>query len=129
MHDLEELTRFGYEWFNREREPPPTWHEDGEFVNSTEDPDHATYKGIAAIRRQHDVWFETYPDLRVEPDEVIANDDRVFAWVHFSGHGADSGVAMEMELAHVGTWKDGKLLCLQEFFDRQEGLRAAGLVD
>jgi hypothetical protein len=47
--DVEQLVRSGYAHFNREREPPPMWHPDGEFVNTREDPDHATYHGIDAI--------------------------------------------------------------------------------
>ena len=128
--DLEELVRWAYAYFNREREPPPTWHPDGEFVNAREDPDHATYSGIEAIRKQHQGWFDSYPDLTVEPLEIRQNSDgdRVFVWAHFSGHGADSGAAMNMELAHVLTVDDeGKTRRLEEFFDRAEALRAAGL--
>jgi ketosteroid isomerase-like protein len=123
----EELTRFGYEWFNREKEPPPTWQPDGEFINSREDPDHTTYRGIDAIKKQHQGWFDSYPDLRVEPLEIRSNGDRVFAWVRFTGHGANSGIALQMELAHVGTWEGRKLRRLEEYFDRAEGLEAAGL--
>jgi ketosteroid isomerase-like protein len=126
--DVEELVRWGYEWFNREREPPPTWLPDGEFVNSREDPDHATYRGIDAIRKQHQGWFDSYPDLRVEPVEIRRNGERVFVWAHFSGHGADSGAAMDMELAHVLTIdEEGRTRRLEEFFDRGEALRAVGL--
>jgi ketosteroid isomerase-like protein len=127
--DVEELVRFGYAWFNREREPPPTWHPDGEFINAREDPDHATYRGIDAIRRHHAGWFEAYPDLHVEPTEVRVNGDVVFVWTRFTGHGADSGAAMEMELAHVVTLEDGKTRRVQEYFNRAEALRAAGLED
>jgi ketosteroid isomerase-like protein len=126
--DVEELVRWGYEWFNREREPPPTWLPDGEFVNSREDPDHATYRGIDAIRKQHQGWFDSYPDLRVEPVEIRRNGERVLVWAHFSGHGADSGAAMDMELAHVLTIdEEGRTRRLEEFFDRGEALRAVGL--
>jgi ketosteroid isomerase-like protein len=128
--DVEELVRWAYAYFNREHEPPPTWLPDGEFVNAREDPDHATYSGIEAIRKQHQGWFDSYPDLTVEPLEVRQNSDgdRVFVWVHFSGHGADSGVAMDMELAHVLTLdEDGRTRRLEEFFDRGEALRAAGI--
>jgi|SRR5215212_6799653 len=125
--DLEDLYRSGYDWFNREREPPPTWHPDGEFVNAREDPDHQIYRGIEAIRKQHQGWFDSYPDLRVEPIEIRSNGDRVFAWVRFTGHAATSGVALQMELAHVGTWQDEKMVRLEEFFDRAEALRAVGL--
>jgi ketosteroid isomerase-like protein len=126
--DVEELVRWGYAYFNREHEPPPTWLPDGEFVNAREDPDHATYRGIDAIRKQHQGWFDSYPDLRVEPLEVRANGDRVFVWAHFSGQGADSGLPMDMELAHVLTIDDeGRTRRLEEFFDRAEALDAAGL--
>jgi ketosteroid isomerase-like protein len=123
----EELVRWGYDWFNREKEPPPNWLPDGEFVNAREDPDHATYRGIDAIRKQNQGWFDSYPDLRVEPLEIRANGDLVFAWVHFSGHGADSGVAMDMELAHVITYEGEEMRRIEEYFDRGEALEAVGL--
>jgi ketosteroid isomerase-like protein len=126
--DLEELVRESYEYFNREHAPPPMWRPDGVFVNSREDPDHATYSGIEAIRRQHQGWFDAYPDLHVEPVEITVNGDRIFVWAHFSGHGADSGVAMDMELAHVITIDDeSRTRRIEEFFDRAEGLAAAGI--
>jgi hypothetical protein len=126
--DLEERVREGYAHFNREHEPPPMWLPDGEFINAREDPDHSVHRGIDAIRRQHQSWFDSYPDLHLEPLEIRANGDRVFVWVHFSGHGADSGVAMEMELAHVITVNaEGRTRRMEEFFDRSEALAAAGL--
>jgi ketosteroid isomerase-like protein len=85
------------------------------------------YRGIDEIRRQHQGWFDSYPDLRVEPLEIRSNGDRVFAWVRFTGHGAKSGISLEMELAHVGTWEGGKLRRLEEFLDRNEALEVLGL--
>jgi ketosteroid isomerase-like protein len=123
----EDLTRAGYEWFNTKRELPPFWLPDGEFINSREDPDHAVYRGIDAIRKQHAGWFEAYPDLHVEPLEVRSHGDRVFAWVRFTGHGAGSGAPMEMELAHVVTIEGGRTRRIQEYFDRDEALEATGL--
>ncbi len=123
----EDLARAGYDWFNREREPPPTWLDDGEFINAAEDPDHAVYRGIEAIRAQHQGWFEAYPDLRVEPLEIRSKGDLVFVWTRFTGHGADSGATMEMELAHVITVEGGRTRRLREYLDRGEALRAAGL--
>jgi ketosteroid isomerase-like protein len=127
--EIEDLVRFAYDWFNREKEPPPTWLPDGEYINAREDPDHAIYRGIEAIRKQHQGWFDAYPDLRVEPLEIRVNGDLVFVWTRFTGHGADSGAAMEMEmeLAHVITIEDGKTRRTQEYFDRAEALAAASL--
>jgi ketosteroid isomerase-like protein len=125
--DNEDLVRAGYEWFNREREPPPTWDPDGEFINAREDPDHAIYHGVDAIRKQHQGWLDAYPDLHVEPLQIRANGDLVFVWTRFTGHGADSGAAMEMELAHVVTIEGGKTRRIEEYFDRAEALKAVRL--
>jgi ketosteroid isomerase-like protein len=125
--DPEILTRVAYEWFNREKEPPPAWLPDGEFINSREDPDHGVYRGIDAIRRQHQGWFDAYPDLHVEPLDIRVNGDLVFVWARFTGQGADSGVAMEMELAQVATLERGRMRRIQEYFDRAEALKAVGL--
>jgi ketosteroid isomerase-like protein len=72
-------------------------------------------------------WVEAYPDLQVEPLEIQTNGDRAFVWVRFSGHGAGSGVPIDMELAHVLTIRGGKTRRLEEYSERAEGLEAAGL--
>ena len=79
------------------------------------------------MRQQIGRWVEAYPDLQVEPLEIQTNGDRAFVWVRFSGHGAESGVPIDMELAHVHTFKGGKLRRIEEYSDRADGLEAAGL--
>jgi ketosteroid isomerase-like protein len=120
-----------YTRFNAgEKEAPlDYWHEDGEYVVSREDPDSDTHRGLEAIRRQIARWVEAYPDLRIEPLEVKSNGDMVFVWVRFVGHGAASGLPIEMELAHVSKLRDGKTVRLVEYTDRAEALEAMGLAD
>ena len=125
--DKEELVRSGYDEFNREKAPPKTWLPDGEFVNTREDPDHAIHRGIEAIRKQHQDWFDAYPDLHVEPLEIKVNGDRVFAWIRLTGQGAVSGIAMDMAYAHVWTLEGDKVRRIEEFLDRDEALHEAGL--
>jgi hypothetical protein len=43
------------------------------------------------------------------------------------GHGAESGVPIDMELAHINTIEGGKLCRIEEYTDRADGLKAAGL--
>jgi ketosteroid isomerase-like protein len=120
-----------YDRFNAGERVPDLqfWHEAGEYHASREDPDSAVHRGIGAIRAQFASWLDAYPDLRVEPLESRENGDVVFLWVRFSGHGGESGLPMEMELAHVITMRDGKAERLVEYFDRAEGLAAAGLFE
>ena len=103
------------------------WHPDAEFQAAREDPGSATHTGIEAIRKQWARWLDAYPDLRVEPLDAKAKGDRVFLWVRFIAHGAASGAPLEMELAHVYTFRDGRATRCVEYFDRSEALEAAGL--
>jgi 2-(1,2-epoxy-1,2-dihydrophenyl)acetyl-CoA isomerase len=125
--EVEDLARSDYDWFNREHESPPTWHPEGEYINAREDPDHAVHRGIDAIRKHVQGWVDSYPDLRVEPLEIRSNGNRVFVWVRFTGHGAESGASVEMELANVVTYEDGRIRRLEEYSDRAEALEAIGL--
>ena len=118
-----------YARFNEgDKEPSlDNWHEDAEYVAAREDPDSDTHRGIEAVRQQAARWVEAYPDLRVEPLEVRSNRDKVFVWVRFIGHGAASGLPIDMELAHVCTVRNGKTVRLVEYNDRTEALKAVGL--
>lgn len=119
----------GYARFNAGETRPELWfwHEDAEFHASRDDPDAAVHRGLDAIRGQFASWFDAYPDLQVKPLEARGNGDIVFLWVRFSGHGAESGMPMEMELAHVITMRDGRAERMVEYTARTEGLAAAGL--
>jgi ketosteroid isomerase-like protein len=134
--DNEDLIRGAYARFNRaDREPSGErelasldfWHPDGVYVNSADDPDPDVHRGIEAVREQIRRWVEAYPDLRVEPLEIQTNGDLAFVWVRFSGHGAGSGVPIDMELAHVVTVEGGKVRRIEEYTERTDGLEAAGL--
>ncbi len=74
-------------------------------------------------------WHDAYPDLWVRVVDIRVNGDKVLVWVHLSGHGAGSGVPIEMELAHVLGLRDGKIAYIAEFFDRAEALEHVGLSD
>jgi ketosteroid isomerase-like protein len=104
------------------------WHPDAEYHVAREDPDSAVHRGFDAIRQQVASWHEAYPDLRVEILEALeASEDRVLLWVRFVGHGATSGIPLEMQLAHLYTMRDGKAVKVVEYMDRSEALEAAGL--
>jgi ketosteroid isomerase-like protein len=105
------------------------WHPDGEYHAERQDPDSAVHRGIDALRKHYASWVEAYPDLTIEIREAEGNADHVFLWVRFSGHGAASGIPLDMELAHVYTLRDGKAVRVVEYADRNEARRAVGLPD
>ena len=103
------------------------WHEDAEYHAAEEDPDSAVHRGMDALKRHTASWVEAYPDLNIEPMESKEKGDKVFVWVQFSGHGGTSGAPVDMELAHVLTVRDGKIVRLVEYTDRTKALEATGL--
>jgi ketosteroid isomerase-like protein len=108
---------------------PGYYHPDAEWHVAREDPDSAVHRGVKAITEHHERWIDSYPDLKLERLEAKANGDRVFAWVRVVGHGAGSGLHVDMRLAHVVTFRDGKIARVEVYYDRSEALKAAGLED
>ncbi len=124
-----DFLRDGYARFNAGERTAELWfwHPDAEYHAAREDPDAAVHRGIDAIRAQFTSWVDAYPDLRIEILEARAAGDDVFLWVRFTGHGAASGIPLEMELAHVYTVRDGRAARVVEYTDRGEALAALGL--
>ena len=105
------------------------WHPDAAFVNLPNAMEPGSHQGRDAVWLQIRRWVEAYPDFQIEPIELRPNGDRVFAWVRASGHGAASGIPIDLEAAEVITLEDGKVRRNEWYPDREEGLRAAGLLD
>src|ERR1700730_13909131 len=127
--EIEDFVRSLYDRFTGGERLPSAdaWHADGVYVNSSDDPDPGTHSGLEAITKQFRTWVEAYPDLRVDPLEILVNGDRALVWARWSGHGAGSGVPIEMEMAQVCTIEDGKIRRVEEYFDHAEALNAVGL--
>jgi ketosteroid isomerase-like protein len=97
---------------------------------SAEDPDAATHEGREAFGRYIEQWMDSFEGLHGEVEEWIeAGDDRVFAWTRWAGRGRTSGLDADWYLAIVYTLRDGQIVRGEEYFDREEALKAAGLAE
>jgi ketosteroid isomerase-like protein len=72
-------------------------------------------------------FWEDFDEAHVEPQELIDAGDSVLAGLTFRGRGKQSGVEVNMEVFQLWTFRDGKVIRGQGFFDREEALEAAGL--
>jgi len=85
------------------------------------------FRGPPAIRAFLEQWRGAFSDYRYEVERYIDLGERVLALCSQSGVGpGSSGVAM-MRLAQLATFKDGCILRLENYSDRQEALQAVGL--
>jgi ketosteroid isomerase-like protein len=100
---------------------------DAEWIAAREDPDAATHRGAEAIDTYLGQWFGAFEEVEFRVEEMIDGGDKVFSWIVFSGRGPTSGVPVELQQAQVATFRDGKISRVEEYYDRSEGLEAAGL--
>jgi ketosteroid isomerase-like protein len=99
-----------------------------EWQTSVEDPDAATHRGRAAVRRYIEGYMETFPGLRAELEECVeAPGDRVLATVRYTGRARASGMEMDWRQWLIYTFKDGLIVRSEEYFDCDQALDAAGL--
>ena len=76
---------------------------------------------IAAMGRWLSAWDRP---LTLEADELIGSGDRILALVRWRGRGKGSGIEVEAGGAHIWTFRDGLVIRLEVYRDRDEA-RAA----
>jgi ketosteroid isomerase-like protein len=72
--------------------------------------------------------MESFEGLHAEVEEWIdVGDDRVLAWARWTGRGRTSGADADWHLAIIYTVRDGRIIRGEEYFERQQALKAVGL--
>jgi ketosteroid isomerase-like protein len=100
------------------------------------DPSHVWYPleegnvpshGPEAARGIRKRWLETWQGHRIAVEEILDRGDSVVACLHLTGTGKESGVEVDLRLYMHWKLRDGKIVYLYEYADRDEALEAAGL--
>jgi ketosteroid isomerase-like protein len=84
-------------------------------------------RGHGAVRAYLERWEEPWEDYEVEAEEFIDAADRVVVTVHFKGRGKGSGIEIDARSHHVHALRDGKIVRMDEYTDRNQAFEAAGL--
>jgi ketosteroid isomerase-like protein len=84
-------------------------------------------RGHDGVRSYMASLQEDWACFRHEQQEFFDAGDRVVAFLHTYARGHHSGVNVEVPVAHVLTFKDGKCTGYVSYHDREEALRVAGL--
>ena len=90
-------------------------------------PGGGTYHGHDGVR---ELWADArriFGEFKNVPERVFDAGDRVVAFVRVEGVGRESGVAVTARIAHVYSFRDGMVSCVESFEDRDEALRVAGI--
>jgi ketosteroid isomerase-like protein len=83
--------------------------------------------GRAAVRQMWERWGDAWDEMETFTGDYVDAGDHVLATVRYSGRGKASGIEHDDVLFDVYTFRDGLCVRKQEFRERAEALRAAGL--
>ncbi len=85
------------------------------------------YRGRDAYRAFYSELGELFAELRIEVSEIRDLGDRVVVLGEIRGRGMASGAEVETPIAYVLELRDGMVIRIEDYFDPDEALRAAGL--
>jgi ketosteroid isomerase-like protein len=100
------------------------------------DPSHVWYPleegnvpshGLDAARAIRKRWLEGWESHRIDIEEILDRGDSVVACLHLRGTGKGSGVEVDQRFYMHWKLRNGKMVYLYEYADRDEALEAAGL--
>jgi ketosteroid isomerase-like protein len=85
------------------------------------------YRGRGEVRRFLDEWLGSWDSYEAGVEEIVEAGDQVvvFWWQRMTGR--RSGVPVELNSAQVCTLRDGRVIRIDNYTDRDEALKAAGL--
>ena len=86
------------------------------------------FRGHEGAVRWREVITSTLDGFHVGVEEIIPAGEGVYvAFVHFTGTGTTSGVEVTLDAANVFTMRDGVVLRMDSFQDRDDALRTFGI--
>lgn len=92
-----------------------------------EAPGAQSYRGAEGVRAALDTWFETWEWMRVEIEDIFAAGDHVVVTLHQLARGKNSEAEVEVKSFNVYTFRDGKVIGIRLFLERESALEAAGI--
>jgi ketosteroid isomerase-like protein len=94
-------------------------------MSNVEVPDPEVYRGFEELAKFMATWGETWEEVEIEPLEFIDAGDQVISIVRQFGRGKLSGAEVEQQMAQLWTLREGKLVSMVMYPDRQAALDAA----
>jgi ketosteroid isomerase-like protein len=92
-----------------------------------EDPtraDSRTYRGHEGVRASWERWLENFEEYGVEVESMSDHGDRVLVTGVEHGRGRASGAEVSARVYVLCTFRAGKILRYEEFYDEQDALAA-----
>ena len=98
-----------------------------EWIEDPQRADGRVYRGHEGVRESWESWLENFDDWGFELERVTDYGDRVLAAAVEQGRGSVSEAAVSARNYMVFTFRAGKILRYQEFYDEAQALEALGV--
>jgi len=103
-----------------------TMHEEAE-VHDHDIMDAGEYRGRSGVERWLEDWSSAWLEFSMDPEEFIDAGERVVFLFRMTATGRGSGVKVERQDAMVFEVRDGMVVRLDYYNNRQQALEAVGL--
>ena len=107
----------------------PLMHPEIEWHPPAQAPEPGPFRGREEILRMVDSYLESFGEFMPVPERILAGagPGQVVVLANLTTRGRDSGAEFTMEVGHLLTVRDGKVVRFEVFTDRDAALAAAGL--
>ena len=102
-------------------DPEIEWYEDPQRA------DGRLYRGHEGVRESWERWLENFDEWDFEVERISDHGNRVLVVALERGRGSVSGAEVSARNYMVFTFRAGKILRYQEFYDEAQALEAVGL--
>jgi ketosteroid isomerase-like protein len=85
------------------------------------------FYGADAVRSFNEDLIATLGPVHFVIEELTDAGDRVIARLHVRYQGTQSGAEGDLRFTHVATYRDGKVILMENFLDHAQALQALGL--
>jgi ketosteroid isomerase-like protein len=87
-----------------------------------------TFHGPEGFVRGWKVMTDTWDEFEAVPEELFdPGGDQILVFARLRGRAHASGIPLDEPVAHLFSFRDGKLARLKVYEDREEALKAVGL--
>jgi uncharacterized protein len=106
----------------------PFLDEEIEWRNPEDSPIAGVWRGHQGVRDWYAQVREAFGEMTFTPNEFrVVSEERILVLLHFGLTGAESGVQMDVPLAHLIDMRAGRATALRMYSDQRKALEIAGL--
>ena len=100
-----------------------------EWIEDPQRADGQVHRGHDGVRESWERWLQGFDEYSFEIERILDCGEHMYVVTSEQARGAASGAAVSSRNHMVLTFREGKIVRYQEFYDERAARRAAGLAE